>query len=290
MNADYWFPWYPVVFRCRTLEKAPDMTAEQECYYRRLIDYYMETRSPLPDSDVGLCKIAGAVLDSNTIGILRLFFKPSNGKLHHSFCDEILDNQDSRSSKRSEVAKANIAKRWKSKPENKQKNTNGITDELPKNTTGQDRTIDSNKLESHVVALKTKAVIYSPEFENFWQAYPNRTGKAAALKAYQSATKSHGVDHATLLERCQQFSAAHMGARTPTNFIPHPATWLNRAGWLDDFAAITARGESSRPVRSGQNSISDAIAYAMGDQTRRDPGHCAGSDQSPEYMPDPRDV
>ena len=53
--AHEWFPWYPALYRADTMH----LTAEQDGVYRRLIDHYMETRQPLPDSDVALARIAG---------------------------------------------------------------------------------------------------------------------------------------------------------------------------------------------------------------------------------------
>lgn len=67
-------------------------------------------------------------------------------------------------------------------------------------------------------------------FSFFWLCYPRKVGKAAAAKAWDKAVK-----RATP-------AVIQAGARrlaTDPNlpelqFVPHPATWLNRDGWLDE--------------------------------------------------------
>jgi uncharacterized protein YdaU (DUF1376 family) len=75
------------------------LTAEQDGIYRRLIDYYMESRQPLPDNDFALARIAGVDNDcfKHASSILRAFFEQRDGVLNHKKCDELLDEQDSKS-------------------------------------------------------------------------------------------------------------------------------------------------------------------------------------------------
>jgi len=70
-------------------------------------------------------------------------------------------------------------------------------------------------------------------FARFWEAYPNKVGKAAAEKAYAKACRGFtGPDppaDAILagVERAKQSRAWIDG------YIPHPTTWLNRGSWED---------------------------------------------------------
>lgn len=141
--AGDWFPWYPSIYKSKTMQ----LTAEQDGIYRRLIDYYMETRHPLPDNDAALARIAGVGADAWAMAsaIVRPFFNHAkNGYLYHDFCDRILQEQDSRSKKQSEKGKNGAKKRWEKPIENYEENSNGhasaIADPLDKNATGQDRT------------------------------------------------------------------------------------------------------------------------------------------------------
>ncbi len=65
------------------------------------------------------------------------------------------------------------------------------------------------------------------EFDSFWKSYPRKTGKGAARKAFISAQRRASTDI---------IIAGLARATWPgdAQFIPHPSTWLNRDGWLDE--------------------------------------------------------
>jgi hypothetical protein len=67
-------------------------------------------------------------------------------------------------------------------------------------------------------------------FEQFWEAYPRRIGKAAAEKAYARAVKIK--DRETLLKAASIFATQRKGK--DVQFTPHPATWLNQGRWDDE--------------------------------------------------------
>lgn len=67
-------------------------------------------------------------------------------------------------------------------------------------------------------------------FAEFWATYPRRVGKDDAVKAYDKALRKATA--------AQILLGAHRMAADPNlpekQFIPHPATWLNRGGWEDE--------------------------------------------------------
>lgn len=99
-----WFPWHYERYRLKTRH----LTAEQDGIYRRLIDEYMETRQPLPNDDLALAGIARvdfACFSSASSTVRAFFYVKKKGLLNHKTCDEMLDDQDSLSTFRSERAK-----------------------------------------------------------------------------------------------------------------------------------------------------------------------------------------
>lgn len=65
-------------------------------------------------------------------------------------------------------------------------------------------------------------------FEIFWNTYPRKVGKGAAAKAFSKTL----VPVSEILE-----GAARLAADPnlpPPQYIPYPATWLNREGWGDE--------------------------------------------------------
>lgn len=146
---DFWYPWQPALFQMDTL----DLTLEQDGFYRRLIDHYMITREPLPNSKGALARIVGCSLDvveQNYAAVIKQYFFFENELLQHKKCNEILDDQDKRSRKKSKAGKKGAKKRWSQDAENKQENAAAIADPMATawqlHGTGQDKTGQDNGL------------------------------------------------------------------------------------------------------------------------------------------------
>lgn len=71
----------------------------------------------------------------------------------------------------------------------------------------------------------------SNDFEQFWEAYPKKIGKKAALQAWNKAVdKPPVIDTIKAVEiakKCEQWT------RDNGQFIPNPSTWLNQGRWTD---------------------------------------------------------
>lgn len=72
-------------------------------------------------------------------------------------------------------------------------------------------------------------------FDVFWKAYPKKKAKEDALRAFEKR-KPDGSLLALMLEAISLQSATDDWAKEGGKFIPHPATWLNDARWLDEIA------------------------------------------------------
>lgn len=77
-------------------------------------------------------------------------------------------------------------------------------------------------------------------FQDFWQAYPRKVGKAAALKAWRSHVNGNAV---AVLEAVQAQKAWPLGEGLNKRMDsdgkggnPHPSTWLNQHRWEDETA------------------------------------------------------
>jgi hypothetical protein len=70
-------------------------------------------------------------------------------------------------------------------------------------------------------------------FLTFWARYPRLRGKGTALRAYIQARRA-GVSDEEILAGVQNLLAEIKRKGTKTEYIPYPATWLNREGWLEE--------------------------------------------------------
>lgn len=82
-------------------------------------------------------------------------------------------------------------------------------------------------------------------FDAFWSAYPRKVGKRTALAAYARACKRANADD-ILTGLLRQ-----VPAWTDPQYVPHPTTWLNRDGWLD---------EPTRRASTADMRVGDALA------------------------------
>jgi uncharacterized protein YdaU (DUF1376 family) len=73
---------------------------------------------------------------------------------------------------------------------------------------------------------------FPPGFDAFWAAYPRKTAKPAAAKAF-ARLRPDGALQAVLLAAIARQSASAQWTKDRGEFIPHPATWLNGRRWED---------------------------------------------------------
>ena len=147
-----WYPFYFTLYEQDTMHLNP----YQDGCYRRLIDHYMKTRSPLPDNDAALARIVGDSYE-NWINlastVIRAFFKQRDGMLYHKRCNDILDEQDNRSKKRTKSAVHAAKKRWEKNNINQTDNANGMrnacethAEAMRNDATRQDKTRQDNSI------------------------------------------------------------------------------------------------------------------------------------------------
>lgn len=98
-----WYRWFPSLYSEATLH----LNLEQDAIYRRLIDWYMTSRMPLPCHANALARICQISLDKwqEHSQIVLPFFHKMGDKYHHKRCDIELDRQDGTSKKLSDAAK-----------------------------------------------------------------------------------------------------------------------------------------------------------------------------------------
>lgn len=73
---------------------------------------------------------------------------------------------------------------------------------------------------------------YSKEFEEFYLVYPLKKGKGAAFRSFNRVSKRERPLLKDAIMR--QVSAKHFRGSNGSDFVPHPATWLNQKRWEDE--------------------------------------------------------
>lgn len=86
-------------------------------------------------------------------------------------------------------------------------------------------------------------------FELFWKSYPRRVGKPNALKSWNRICPSEKLTAVICADASRRF------ASTESQFIPHPATYLNQRRWED---AVEKPTKAS--IRDALRAVEAAIA------------------------------
>ena len=69
-------------------------------------------------------------------------------------------------------------------------------------------------------------------FDQFWKLYPRKVGKRAAQKSWQ---RLNAQEQSDVLEALPNHLKYWQLKNTETDYIPHPATWLNQGRWEDEL-------------------------------------------------------
>lgn len=96
-------------------------------------------------------------------------------------------------------------------------------------------------------------------FDSFWQEYPNKTAKQAAIKAW-SKLKLNDTLFNTIIDALKK-QKPHF----KTGFIPHASTWLNGKRWEDEVQETTNQQPTIKPFEKivtpeNASSASDFVA------------------------------
>ena len=84
-----------------------------------------------------------------------------------------------------------------------------------------------------------------PGWEAFWSAYPRKTGKGAARRAFPAALDKVRGDTSQLVDAARAYAATITEAR----YACHPATWLRGERWLDELDSLRTGGHTPDPSR-----------------------------------------
>lgn len=98
---------------------------------------------------------------------------------------------------------------------------------------------------------------WNEQFAQFWQAYPRKVAKGAALREWARIGKSQTAPSiGDLLRAIERYRTSVSDPR----FICHPATWLRQERWSDEIAAP----DTPTPSRAGPSKFRVAESFAAG--------------------------
>lgn len=73
-----------------------------------------------------------------------------------------------------------------------------------------------------------------PGFDRFWEAYPRKTAKQEAIKAFEKL-KPDAMLIETMVKAVERQKQSAQWQEDGGRYIPHPATWINQHRWEDEL-------------------------------------------------------
>jgi len=133
----------------------------------------------------------------------------------------------------------------------------------PENPPLKKTMVKNTKLEKTKIEKTWSENTLNEAFETFWSIYPRRVGKAAARKAFDQLAHKH------LGEILDGVARLSVDPNLPeTQFVPYPATWLRREGWLDE--PYPDRRRAGAKITNAQRNLLDFERSRRSDGERRD--------------------
>lgn len=122
--------------------------------------------------------------------------------------------------------------------------------------------------ESFIPHRKGAKVLNQDLFEKFWKEYPRKKAKGDAEKAWAKINPSEHLTE-NILSAVQRAKTSTDWLKDSGQFIPYPATWLNRKGWEDEYNNNDNNGNQSKnPIVS--KSSEGILAWALQEDGHHD--------------------
>lgn len=86
-------------------------------------------------------------------------------------------------------------------------------------------------------------------FNEFWSAYPKKTAKQQALKAFQKLNPNEELLN-IILRSLERQKHSVQWTKDGGQYVPYPATWLNGKRWEDDPTCSTGASLNESSARS----------------------------------------
>ena len=92
------------------------------------------------------------------------------------------------------------------------------------------------------------------EFETFWQDYPKKRSKGAALKAWEKLRKAGKLPPVSnLIAKIMALARSPDWTKDGGKYIPYPASWLNAEGWNDEIQTAPVKQYSATTEQNIKN-------------------------------------
>jgi uncharacterized protein YdaU (DUF1376 family) len=249
-----WMPLYIADYRADTAH----LSASEHGAYLLLIMHYWQTGG-LPDDDRQLARICCMTPAQWKAArpIISTFFH--DGWRHKRIDAELSHAADVIEKRKAAVAQREIKRRTSDA-------SNDLSSDASKDDTRaraspspspspSHSSLRSEKKETRASALGVPA--WPPDFrEQFWEAFPNKVGKADAVRKLETIKKRGSIAFSELMAGLGRYVA-----KTDDRPWCNPATWLHQQRWTDQPATVarSTNGQHKRTVHEAADDLLDKL-------------------------------
>lgn len=232
------YSFHPGDYTLRTAHLEP----LEDLAYRRLLDLYYLNEKPLVGTPDELARIIRMRQSAGEVkAVLDEFFSLSDAGWSHSHCDEVIAKYHAKAKQAATNGKAGGRPK---KPSNNPEETNpvisGLLDESGSKTNQEPETNNHNQEDQKPSACASAPAASKPDpldgFAQFWLAYPRKTARQGAEKAWAKLRPDRSLQARVLVALAKQAKSPDW-TKDGGSFIPHAATWLNGKRWEDELPA-----------------------------------------------------
>jgi hypothetical protein len=216
MAKDPAFLFYSADFIVGTYE----MTDEQVGRYIRLM-CLQHQKGHLSESVV--LSVMGGEIDREVIGKLK---RDDDGLYYN----ERLEEETNKRRKYSESRAKN--RKGKAVSKSHDNHMSNICNSYDEHMVNENEDVNVNVNE--VKGTKKRMTYDDPGFQAFWSAYPRKTAKANAFKAFEKLNPDGDLIK-IMLGALSRWSKSEQWIKDNGQFIPHASTWLNGRRWEDEL-------------------------------------------------------
>ena len=207
--------------------------------YRQLLDQYYLNEKPiiLDESKLMRSLCVRTADDMQAVkNVLDDFFIRTDEGYIHKRCDVEIEAFHAKSKSASESAKA----RWERVRAGN--DANALRTHCEGNA-------NHKPITNNHKPIKNKVSVADDDFSKFWDAYPKKTGKTDAQKAWVKIKPPLPSILAALTWQSNSMQWKNNGGQ----YIPNPATYLNQGRWQDEPTANTAATQAARQSQSNHS-------------------------------------
>lgn len=228
---------------------------DEDCAYRRLIDQYYKREAPLPVDLKDVCRLARASTPAQRRAVdivLREFFTLEDDGWHQKRCDSEIGAASAQADTNRRIAVERESKRRQRNEHDSSHAPSHDSSSLRAESVNLARlqTPDSSNQTPNTKPPNPPSGGEPDGFAEFWSAYPRKTAKPAALRAFRAQRINGKLPD--ILADVDRRKHAPEWAKDGGQFIPHPATYLTQRRWEDgpDLEQVSTPNGPAKPPKS----------------------------------------